>query len=254
MTPYVEKGIVMLTYNNEIVGGPIATDVPGREELCGDLGYPGGDINRDCKVDLTDLAYLAQDWLECTDPCGPGCINANVIGVGFAFNGNDTNGPARILYLYDNVNEDVLEPNDIILEYRGVEVSNGKELLETILGMEDVNAGESVSMLIKRDDVEEEVVAIAKSTANSYLMGAVPLAKCVYWSNVETGEDNCTCAADPQTDWCEQGLDLLPYAIGSLDNKVATISTWCRDSNNNSYGTPGVGPAPDVSRILILGK
>jgi len=40
---------------------------------CGDWGYLGGDVNRDCRVNLADLAIMAQGWLGCTDPQTPGC-------------------------------------------------------------------------------------------------------------------------------------------------------------------------------------
>lgn len=39
--------------------------------VCGDPThpYPAGDINKDCRVDLLDLAILAGSWLECTYQC-----------------------------------------------------------------------------------------------------------------------------------------------------------------------------------------
>ena len=38
---------------------------------CGDPihPYPDGDINKDCRVDMTDLAMLAGNWLVCTYNC-----------------------------------------------------------------------------------------------------------------------------------------------------------------------------------------
>ena len=37
---------------------------------CGDLEhpYPLSDVNKDCKVDFTDLAIMAAEWLDCTAP------------------------------------------------------------------------------------------------------------------------------------------------------------------------------------------
>jgi len=37
---------------------------------CGDANhpYPAGDLNKDCRVDLADLALLLAHWLECTAP------------------------------------------------------------------------------------------------------------------------------------------------------------------------------------------
>jgi uncharacterized delta-60 repeat protein len=45
-----------------------AVFVDGRR--CGDEchRYPAGDTNRDCKVNLLDIAVLANSWLACTDP------------------------------------------------------------------------------------------------------------------------------------------------------------------------------------------
>ena len=41
---------------------------------CGDWGYPKGDLNKDCYVDLKDLAILAGTWLDCTDPYDQSCF------------------------------------------------------------------------------------------------------------------------------------------------------------------------------------
>jgi hypothetical protein len=41
---------------------------------CGDWGYLPADLNRDCYVNLADIAIMAASWLDCTDPDGDGCI------------------------------------------------------------------------------------------------------------------------------------------------------------------------------------
>ena len=43
------------------------------EPRCGDLDhpYPLGDVNKDCYVNLQDLALMASSWLTCTDPNPP---------------------------------------------------------------------------------------------------------------------------------------------------------------------------------------
>lgn len=43
------------------------------EPRCGDLDhpYPAGDVNKDCYVDLADLAQMAGTWLACSDPLPP---------------------------------------------------------------------------------------------------------------------------------------------------------------------------------------
>jgi len=38
-------------------------------------GVYWADLNRDCVVDIVDLAQLAADWLLCTTPNEPGCVD-----------------------------------------------------------------------------------------------------------------------------------------------------------------------------------
>jgi hypothetical protein len=42
---------------------------------CGVWSYSVVDINKDCYVDLGDLATVAQSWLDCTQPYGDGCVD-----------------------------------------------------------------------------------------------------------------------------------------------------------------------------------
>ena len=39
----------------------------------GNWGYYDADLNKDCYVDLKDLAVLGQGLLTCTDPLGEDC-------------------------------------------------------------------------------------------------------------------------------------------------------------------------------------
>ncbi len=43
------------------------------EPRCGDLDhpYPPGDANKDCYVNMADLAMMAENWTECTSPAPP---------------------------------------------------------------------------------------------------------------------------------------------------------------------------------------
>ena len=41
---------------------------------CGYWGYLDSDLNKDCKVDLGDLAIMVQEWLGCTDPADAECV------------------------------------------------------------------------------------------------------------------------------------------------------------------------------------
>ncbi|MFH1616948.1 MAG: hypothetical protein ABIG61_17920 [Planctomycetota bacterium] len=40
---------------------------------CGYLGYYPGDVDKDCYVNMKDLAALAEQWVNCTMPGGAGC-------------------------------------------------------------------------------------------------------------------------------------------------------------------------------------
>jgi hypothetical protein len=42
---------------------------------CGSQGLYSADINRDCYVDLLDYSFFATQWLGCTDPENPECID-----------------------------------------------------------------------------------------------------------------------------------------------------------------------------------
>lgn len=133
---------------------------------CGAWGYHRADLNQDCYVNLIDFSLFASDWLECSVPFETNCTQGpetTIIGVGFAFDPYDTEGPARILFLYDDRNEGILEPNDIINEYRGEEVNNGAELFELIKTMPDVDPGEPVEVQLTRggfgDPIHAEPIA-----------------------------------------------------------------------------------------------
>ncbi|OHB48929.1 MAG: hypothetical protein A2Y10_03635 [Planctomycetes bacterium GWF2_41_51] len=42
--------------------------------LCGEGVNVVGDLNTDCKVDYEDIQIMVEDWLNCTDPGKPGCV------------------------------------------------------------------------------------------------------------------------------------------------------------------------------------
>jgi hypothetical protein len=44
---------------------------------CGLWGIAAGDVNKDCRVDLSDYAMVATDWADCTDPANTSCANLN---------------------------------------------------------------------------------------------------------------------------------------------------------------------------------
>jgi hypothetical protein len=44
-------------------------------DVCGALGmvYLEGDVNKDCYVNMLDIAVLGEDWLKCSDPANSSC-------------------------------------------------------------------------------------------------------------------------------------------------------------------------------------
>ena len=45
---------------------------------CGDTGFKHGDVNKDCNVNMLDLAIMAQSWLVCTMPETVGCGEGDI--------------------------------------------------------------------------------------------------------------------------------------------------------------------------------
>lgn len=161
-TPLVETGRVYLTRNGERVSPIVEAMVVAPEpNSCGRWGYLSGDNDHDCDVDFVDFSYFAQKWMGCTDPAGQDCIYETIVGVGFAFDGEDITGPATVAFLCDDTPPGYLEPNDIIVEYQLVPISCGANLRDVIEGMVDIGVGELVPMKILRDGVPMDVTAPA---------------------------------------------------------------------------------------------
>ncbi|AQT69109.1 Arabinoxylan arabinofuranohydrolase precursor [Anaerohalosphaera lusitana] len=56
---------------DELIIDPVMVTVADNE--CGAWGYASGDFNRDCVVDINDLAEMAQYWLTCSEQGQSGC-------------------------------------------------------------------------------------------------------------------------------------------------------------------------------------
>ena len=54
-----------------------AIDIVILDNECGAWGYSPADLNRDCRIDLGDVAVFAQGWMECSLPRESDCINFN---------------------------------------------------------------------------------------------------------------------------------------------------------------------------------
>jgi 3-phytase len=57
----------------ELITPPLIIDCrwSPRALQCGAWGFLPVDLNRDCRVDVADLAMLSAEWLRCTDPADP---------------------------------------------------------------------------------------------------------------------------------------------------------------------------------------
>jgi hypothetical protein len=57
-------------YPSGAQGSPTSPGVGIAFPICGDVDhpYPMGDIDKDCKVNMTDFAELAANWMSCTQP------------------------------------------------------------------------------------------------------------------------------------------------------------------------------------------
>jgi len=54
---------------------PVTVGVTILENECGAWDYFWADFDEDCDVDIADLSQLAADWLDCSRPYDPGCID-----------------------------------------------------------------------------------------------------------------------------------------------------------------------------------
>ena len=61
-------------YNKYIADGPLPPP------QCGDWGIDGSDVDLDCRIDWGDFVWIATNWLKCTEPGLPGCVDCSVPG------------------------------------------------------------------------------------------------------------------------------------------------------------------------------
>jgi hypothetical protein len=228
-TPYVTGGYVYLTKNGTMVSNVVQTMVVAPEpDSCGSWNYPDGDFNHDCVVNFTDFATFAQKWLACSDPQAAGCVQDSIVGLGLVFDDTDTVGPARAIALYD-VHVPELEPNDIIVKYRGVEVASGAALMSVIDSLPDLTAGEPVAMTISRPGMASPI-DIAPAAIELPLKSETPSStnkRCVAGWITPTGEKTCHCITG--TYICACGWQTKHDANG----KAAAIKSVCSDSAGN---------------------
>lgn len=73
-------GSFKVTADNGAEYNPTATVIPSTEYLihdndCGAWGFVWADMNHDCVVNLPDFALLCEEWMKCTRPNDPVCVD-----------------------------------------------------------------------------------------------------------------------------------------------------------------------------------
>lgn len=148
----------------------------------------------------------------------------SIIGVGMAFDDQDIVGPARIAFLYDDVNSEILAPGDMILEYRGYPVGSGSELYQLILDLPDVEPGELVPMVIGNDDGEvTEVAPIAVKLEAKTSDHTFADRQC------DDDNGNCLCSKEKKGSTC---VRTITTEVDPATGKVVKTSSSCVDGLN----------------------
>lgn len=84
------------------------------------LGYLPSDLNKDTKVDLTDYAIFAQDWLGCNDPSDSNCNQCLPAAEGFG-----TGGAGSVVTIRIQAPQVMAGPdNRADMQYFGLRVGN----------------------------------------------------------------------------------------------------------------------------------
>jgi len=230
--PQVVPGHVTLTMDDIPVGKVMNTMIVASEpNCCGDWGYLDADMDKDCDVDAYDFAIWALSWLDNTDPMNANSSYETIIGVGFAFDGDDTKGPAKIGFLQEDCGCG-LDANDIILEYRGHPVSCGFNLLRTIEALPDLTVGESVLMLVLKEGEITPVLEtlIAKEIPVKASRGYSTNKRCTFgWIHGTQGtlKKTCYCITGPYI--CARGWQARRDKTG----KIMEVRYHCADTGGN---------------------
>jgi hypothetical protein len=231
--PQVVPGHVTLTMDQVPVSKVMNTMIVASDaNYCGDWGYLASDEDGDCDVDAYDFGYWAQRWLDCTDPTNANCGFETIVGVGFAFDGEDITGPAKIGFLQEDCGCVGLDANDIIIEYRGHTVSCGFTLLRTIEALPDVSVGQSVPMLVLKEGETTAVLVnpIAREIPVKASRGYSTNKRCNFgWIHGTNGtlKKTCYCVTGPYI--CARGWN----ARRNKNGKIMEVRYHCADTGGN---------------------
>lgn len=164
-----------------------------------------------------------------------------ILGTGFAFNALDYDRPATIEYLYHNANLGLLEAGDVILEYRGIAVGSGADLLEILAELPDLEPGEPMHMLVLKDGREEPVV-VELETVEILAAGQTVAFRAVEFPDRECEEvtdengkvTNCLCSKIVIGSSCIRIIHVTSEVPLGLERVVVITSTYvtCTDGTN----------------------
>jgi hypothetical protein len=230
--PQVIPGHVILTKDNLPVSSYAPTMVPEREEdLCGDWGYSLMDANLDCVVNLEDLGVVASEWLQDTDPQSGLCQPEYIVGIGMVFDHEDTTGPSKLLHMLDccDGSSGLLDPNDVILRYRGVDIYCGAQLYGVIQALPDLTPGETVTMEVIKEGhtYSKPVTAIADQIDVVQARGNSTNKRCVGVRVHETDKLYCRCTTGPYI--CAYAWQ----ARRDKNGKIIELREHCADTGGN---------------------
>lgn len=122
-------------------------------------GDDAADMNGDGILNILDfVAYQAAFEAGCP-------TTVKVIATGFVYDPDNTFAPPMILNLWDKTNEDVLQLDDMILEYRGIPVASGADLDLIVSELPDVAEGDEIEMVVLRGDEVVTVTPVAFAAA-----------------------------------------------------------------------------------------
>ena len=157
-------------------------------------------------------------------------------GAGLAFNHEDT-GPATIAFLHDDYNEGIIDPDDVIVEYRGVSVSSGQALSSAVASLPPPEEGDPMPMEVIKGGVGDPIPVVplaAKVSIEETLPVTFEDRSCEEHSVGDPAKNKYLCSEESIGEFC-----LLSYqrkVEGQGQNKKIFTRTVCTDSSGTHVG------------------
>jgi hypothetical protein len=242
-TPYVAGGHAYLTTDGTLASPVIETMIVGADagSNCGTAGYLTADLNRDCYVNFQDFAIFAGQWLQCTNPVDTGCSAPTIVGLGIAYNSEDTTGPAVVQGLYDTHVSEIQE-GDQIVGFCGMSIANGASLFTASQSLSPLTAGQTIPVTVVRSGsvLNLNITAISISLVDANI--SYNNKNCTqvttggttsyYTCQCNTGSNVCSCL------WLHQPVSNMWHNFIWRGYQVQKV---CSDSGGNFCQTPWLG-------------